>query len=104
MPESFLRPPGLAATAATAAAPRLARAGTPTTQARAAKEFEAQVLGVMLQTMFHGLGQGGAFGGGAAEAQWRPMLVEEYARSLARAGGIGLADAVLREMQRLQEG
>lgn len=72
-------------------------------QRQAAQDFEAQALGALLQPMFEGLGAGGAFGGGAGEAQWRPMLVTEYAKCLAAAGGIGLADAVLGALQRMQE-
>lgn len=71
---------------------------------RAAQDFEAQALGALLQPMFEGLEARGPFGGGAAEAQWRPMLVEAIARGMARTGGVGLADAVLREMLRLQGG
>jgi flagellar protein FlgJ len=44
----------------------------------------------------------GAFGGGAGEEQWRPMLVDGFARSAMRAGGIGLAPLVEREMLRAQ--
>ena len=33
---------------------------------------------------------------------FRPMLVEQYAESIARSGGIGLADAVVRELTRMQ--
>jgi Rod binding domain-containing protein len=32
------------------------------------------------------------------------MLVQEYARSVSKAGGVGIADAVYRELVRLQEG
>jgi Rod binding domain-containing protein len=68
---------------------------------RAAQAFEAQALGALLQPMFQGLETKGPFGGGAAEAQWRPMLVDAIAKDLARAGGLGLTDAVLREMTRI---
>jgi Rod binding domain-containing protein len=45
-----------------------------------------------------------AFGGGSAEAQWRPMLVEAFAAGAARSGqGIGIQDMVLRHMLRLQD-
>ena len=73
----------------------------PAAMRRAAREFEAQALGALLQPMFQGLETKAPFGGGAAEAQWRPMLVDAIAKDLARAGGLGLADAVLREMTRL---
>ena len=71
---------------------------------RAAQAFEAQALGALLQPVFAGLETKGPFGGGAAEAQWRPMLVDAIARDLSRAGGLGLAAPVLREMVRMQEG
>lgn len=70
---------------------------------QASRDFEAHVLGALLQPMFEGLGPSGAFGGGAGEAQWRPMLVAEYGRAIARAGGLGLADSVLATLQRMQQ-
>lgn len=87
---------------ATSGAPSLARTPpTPAALRRAAVDFEAQALGALLQPMFQGLETKGPFGGGAAEAQWRPMMVDAIAKDLARAGGLGLADAVLRELTRL---
>ena len=71
--------------------------------ARAARDFEAMALGALLQPMFEGLGKGGAFGGGTAEEMWRPMLVNEFARAIADGGGLGLGDAVLRQMIAMQE-
>jgi Rod binding domain-containing protein len=68
---------------------------------RVARDFEAQALGALLQPMFQGLNAKGPFGGGAAEEQWRPMLVDAIARDLARAGGLGIAGSVLREINRL---
>ncbi len=71
---------------------------------RAAQDFEAQALGMLLQPIFATVDHSrSAFGGGAAEAQWRPMLVDAYAAAAVRSGhGIGLADTVLRELQRLR--
>lgn len=89
-------PPSAAAAAAAqpdAATPRMREA---------ARKFETQVLSQLLQPAFAGL-DGGAMGGGAAEAQWRPMLVDAMAAAASRAGhGLGIADAVLREMLRRQ--
>lgn len=70
---------------------------------QASQDFEAHVLGALLQPMFEGLGHGNAFGGGSAESQWRPMLVAEYGRAIARAGGLGLADSVLASLQGMQQ-
>lgn len=69
---------------------------------RAAQAFEAQALGQLLQPLFATLPQA-RFGGGAAEAQWQPMLVDEMAKAASRSGhGLGLGEAVLREMLRWQ--
>ncbi|NKC31696.1 rod-binding protein [Falsiroseomonas selenitidurans] len=65
----------------------------------AAENFEGQVLGVMLQEMFAGLGSKGPLSGGQAEAQWRPLLVQEFGSAIARAGGLGIADSVMRQLR-----
>ncbi len=70
---------------------------------RAAEEFEAVFLSQMLAPMFEGLETDELFGGGAGEDIYRSILVEEYGKSIARAGGIGLSDAIQREILRLQE-
>ncbi|WP_135470117.1 rod-binding protein [Crenalkalicoccus roseus] len=84
--------------------PAVPAAAAPPAMRRAAQEFEAQVLAQLLQPAFAAADiSRTAFGGGAAEAQWRPMLVEAMAGAAARAGkGIGIAEAVLREMLRRQ--
>ena len=81
-----------------------ARAAAPPALRRAAQAFEAQALGQMLQPVFATLNPGkSGFGGGMAEAQWQPMLVDAMAQAAVRAGrGLGLADAVLNEMLRWQ--
>ena len=77
-------------------------AAAPAKMREAARNFEAQVLSQMLQPAFAGLGPA-VGGGGAAEAQWRPMLVDAMAAAASRAGhGLGIADMVLREMLRRQ--
>ncbi|MGX9962766.1 rod-binding protein [Roseomonas sp. F4] len=89
---------------ATAPRPIASQRGTPNTpeaMRRVAREFEAQALGALLQPMFQGLDSKGPFGGGSAEGQWRPMLVDAIAKDLAKAGGLGIADSVFRELTRL---
>ncbi|MBS7789657.1 rod-binding protein [Roseococcus sp. SDR] len=80
-------------------------AQTPARMRQAAQAFEAQVLGQLMQPAFATVDSSkSAFGGGSAEAQWRPMLVDAFATQAARSGqGIGLQDLVLRHMLRLQE-
>ena len=70
----------------------------------AAEEFEAVFLNTMLQNMFTGLNEGGTWGGGTGSDAWQDLLIDEYARSISKAGGIGLADSVERELLNLQEG
>lgn len=70
---------------------------------RVAEEFEAIFLAQMMAPMFEGLDTEGLGGGGMGEAIFRPMLIERYAEALAQAGGVGIADAIMRELVRLQE-
>jgi|DewCreStandDraft_4_1066084.scaffolds.fasta_scaffold00080_4 Rod binding domain-containing protein len=67
--------------------------------AEAAVEFEAVFLSQMLRGMSGGLGSDGPFG----QEPYGSLLVDEYARLIARSGGIGIADATRRELLRLQE-
>ncbi len=93
----------LQARAATTA-PSTGRGETPDEIRRTAETFEAMFLAQMLAPMFDGLSTDGEFGGGAGERAFRPMLIEEYGRAIMRAGGVGVADAVARELMRLQGG
>lgn len=71
---------------------------------KAGNEFESMFLGQMLNQMFAGIETNEMFGGGHGETMMRSMLVEEYAKQMNRAGGIGIADAVTREILKIQEG
>lgn len=68
-----------------------------------AEEFEALFLSQMLAPMFENLQTDGPFGGGASEAIYRSLMVEEYGNAIAEAGGLGIADNVQREILRIQE-
>ena len=68
----------------------------------AAEDFEAVFLNAMFQQMFSSVGQG-PFNGGPAAGVWRSFLTDEYAKTFAKAGGIGLADHVHRQLLALQE-
>ena len=89
----------------------LAAAGSPSSpsaKAQAARqtsmELEALFLGQMLAPMLETVDQDGLFGGGPGQSAYRSMMAEEVGKAVARAGGVGLADAVLGEILRLQEG
>lgn len=68
-----------------------------------AEEFEAVFLAQMVEQMM-GESTESSFGGGPGEAAFKSMLNEEFAKVMAKAGGIGLADSLAREMLALQEG
>ena len=68
-----------------------------------AQDFEAVFLSQMLKPMFQNLSAEAPFGGGAAEEMWQSLMVDEYGKSIAKSGGIGIADAVMSEMLKLQE-
>jgi flagellar protein FlgJ len=72
---------------------------------KAARDFEAMALGQFLKPMFATVNdQKNPFSGGAAEQTWRPMLVDEIAKQIVAAGGLGLAGPVHDAMLRMQEG
>lgn len=74
------------------------------TKARtAAQDFEAVFINSMFQHMFTGISGEGPFGGSGAVGVWRSMLTDEYAKSFAKSGGIGIADQVYRTLMARQE-
>jgi peptidoglycan hydrolase FlgJ len=66
------------------------------------QDFEAMFLNSMLQQVFAGVGQG-PFSGGHAASVWRSFLTDEYAKSIAKNGGIGIADSVYKSLLAQQE-
>ncbi|MES1156905.1 MAG: rod-binding protein [Alphaproteobacteria bacterium] len=69
---------------------------------RAAHQFESMFLDEMLKPMFDGLSTDGLGGGGIGEEMFRPMLIDQYAQALGKAGGIGLAQHLITELSRMQ--
>ena len=67
-----------------------------------AQQFERMFVAEMLGPMFSGIETDGVFGGGKAEDVFRPMLIDQYADAVAKGGGVGIADAVLKEILRMQ--
>jgi peptidoglycan hydrolase FlgJ len=68
----------------------------------AAQNFEAMFLNNMFQEMFTGIDGDGPFGGSGALKVWRSFLTDQYAKSFAKAGGIGIANDVYQELLRQQ--
>ena len=70
---------------------------------RAAEDFEAFYLTQAMSNMFAGIETDPLFGGGPGESAYRSFMTQEYGKIIARAGGIGIADSVAREIIKLQE-
>jgi Rod binding domain-containing protein len=85
----------------------LTHAVPPEIQARlkkSAEDFTSVALGELLQPMFDTADTAkGPFGGGAAEEQFKPLLVSEIAKQIAHTGGLGLTEPIYQQMLRLQE-
>lgn len=72
--------------------------------ARVAEEFEAQFLGQMFQMAMDEMPVDEVFGGGPGEKMFRGMLTNEWADKASKAGGVGISDAVMTHILRIQEG
>lgn len=70
---------------------------------RAAEELEASFLAEMLKHAGFGAARE-TFGGGIGEDQFSFLLRGEHARSLARQGGIGLAESLFQSLVARQSG
>lgn len=68
----------------------------------AAQDFEAVFLNTMFQQMFTGIEGDGPFGGKGATGVWRSFLTDEYSKTFAKAGGVGIADQVYRTLLETQ--
>jgi Rod binding domain-containing protein len=69
-----------------------------------AQGFEATFLQNMLESMTSGLGAEGPLGSGQnGGGAWRGFLFDEMSRSMSKAGSIGIAPQVYREMLQAQE-
>jgi Rod binding domain-containing protein len=87
-------------------APVNSASGAVTTKAKAhaaAQSFEAVFLNSMFSQMQTDIGGDGPFGGSGAEGVWRSMLTDEYAKSFAKAGGVGIASHVYQSLMAMQE-
>jgi peptidoglycan hydrolase FlgJ len=60
----------------------------------AAQDFEAMFLNSMFSQMTNGLDGDGPFGGKGALKVWRSFMTDQYAKSFAKAGGVGIASKV----------
>ena len=78
---------------------RLRPTSAPADKIRAqAQDFETVFVSSMLQHMFTGIGKDGPLGNGPGVGVWRSMLTEQFAKSLVKSGGLGIADKVYKSM------
>ena len=74
-----------------------------TAKAKAAsQDFEAVFLNSMVSQMMTGIDGEGPFGGGGASV-WRSFMTEEFSKSFAKAGGVGIAGQVYQTLLAQQE-
>jgi flagellar protein FlgJ len=70
---------------------------------KASQEFEAVYLNTMFSQMFTAMDGEGPMGGEKTLGVWRSLLTDEYAKSFARNGGIGIAPEIYRTLMAQQE-
>lgn len=70
----------------------------------AAKAFEAVFIGQMTKLMMETAPTEGEFSGGHGEEMFRGVLAEQLGTAIANGRGIGIADQVLAEIVKLQQG
>jgi flagellar protein FlgJ len=74
---------------------------SPKAQAKAkatATDFEAMFINQMFSNMTNGVKGEGPFGDTPSTGVWRSMLTEQYSKSFAKAGGIGISNDVYRTL------
>jgi Rod binding domain-containing protein len=64
----------------------------------AAQDFESVFLNSMFSQMTSGIKGDGPFGDAPGTGVWRSMLTDEYSKSFAKAGGVGIATDVYRTL------
>ncbi len=70
---------------------------------KASEEFEAVYLNTMFSQMFTAMDGEGPMGGDKTLGVWRSLLTDEYAKSFAKQGGVGIAPDVYRTLMAQQE-
>ena len=63
-----------------------------------AQNFEGMFINSMFSQMTNGLKGDGPFGSTTGTGIWRSMQIEQYSKSFAQAGGVGIANEVYRTL------
>lgn len=69
----------------------------------AARDFEKLFISQMFTHMYAGIKTDGYFGGGHQEEMFRSYMIDEFANLSAQRGGIGLSDAIQKQIISMQE-
>lgn len=69
---------------------------------KAVKDFEAFFISQMFQAMYDTVPVNETFGGGYGEKVFRSMLTDEYGKMAAQTGGIGVSDAIMKQLVAMQ--
>lgn len=77
---------------------KAAAAGNRAELKKAVAEFEAMFIQQMLKSMRDTVQKGDLFHGGSGEEIYTSLLDEELSKNMARAGGIGLSEMLLKEL------
>ncbi len=83
--------------------PKPSATSSPEKAKAAAESFEAFFIGQYLEHMFAGIRTDGMFGGGQGENVFRSMMMQEYGKTIAARGGLGIADSVYKSILQMQE-
>jgi len=84
-------------------APRVHKDMSPAKVRESAEEFEAFFLSQTLSNMFKGIKPDRMFGGRHVEAVYRELQFQEYGKVIAKSGGVGIADSIVRQLLSTQE-
>ena len=76
---------------------------TPAEARRLGEEFESLLLAQMLGPVFDQIKADSLFGGGPGEEMYRSLLVDQYAKRMVQAGGVGVAASVQETILKMQE-
>jgi Rod binding domain-containing protein len=80
---------------------------SPQQQARAQKtatDFEGMFINAMFSQMTSGVKGEGPLGDTPGTGVWRSMLIDQYSKSFAKAGGVGISTEVFRSLILQQAG
>lgn len=69
----------------------------------AVRDFEAFFISQMFEHMYDTVPVNETFGGGNAEKIYRSMMIDEYGKMMAKAGGIGITDQIMGQLLKQQE-